>query len=228
MVVVRGQIPVEFSSNTSFHLHLLKTRTASPPPLPPLPVSFLGMPTSAATDPHEHARCQTPPHPTPPHPACALLCRRASHGGEQRRGADSWTSTRETTPAVTQRLSPPVGKPTTTTLCCSSGTCPNSSAHVPTQKSSSSTLSTARSHSCPTAITCQPPSRIREFVHDGLASAHLGGVFLRDAVPLHKYPVLVRDVVRVCQNSAIRNDEAASSPLYIRMNAGNLIQISGR
>mmetsp|Transcript_4141 Transcript_4141/g.10530 ORF Transcript_4141/g.10530 Transcript_4141/m.10530 type:complete len:221 (-) Transcript_4141:130-792(-) len=67
--------------------------------------------------------------------------------------AYSCTSTRDTTPAVTHKLSPPVGKPTTTKLCWSSGTAPNSRAHVPSQNSSSSTERRARSHSWPTAST---------------------------------------------------------------------------
>mmetsp|Transcript_65342 Transcript_65342/g.160890 ORF Transcript_65342/g.160890 Transcript_65342/m.160890 type:complete len:216 (-) Transcript_65342:373-1020(-) len=82
--------------------------------------------------------------PELPELTAASIC---THSRLKPECAYSCTSTRDTTPAVTHKLSPPVGKPTTTKLCCSSGTLPNSSAHVPFQKESSATVRRARSHS---------------------------------------------------------------------------------
>mmetsp|Transcript_25889 Transcript_25889/g.62368 ORF Transcript_25889/g.62368 Transcript_25889/m.62368 type:complete len:261 (+) Transcript_25889:641-1423(+) len=60
------------------------------------------------------------------------------------------TPTRLTMPWVTLMLSPPVGYPTTFTLSCRLGMEPSSRGTNPSQKASSSTVRTARSHSCPT------------------------------------------------------------------------------
>ena len=60
---------------------------------------------------------------------------------------------RETTPFVMLKVSPPIGKPYTSTSCWVSGSSPNSSGSTPSKKAGSSTASSARSASWATART---------------------------------------------------------------------------